>query len=168
MALYHSPDYQINWDFWFRSSKYRFSRKLPWRPSWISDWNHFSYFFYLQVTLMLPTKFGVNWPFGSGEDGSHVGVSISDLLVAWCFLSRQLTFHFRRNSNRSWQSWWPLGFPIGIILAIDYLQVTPMLPTKFQINWPFGSGEVKKRFSRWPSQQSILGLQIFKLIIIPT
>ena len=25
-------------------------------------------FFYLQVTLMLPTKFQVNWPFGSGEE----------------------------------------------------------------------------------------------------
>ena len=26
-----------------------------------------------------------------------------------------------------------------------------MLPTKFQVNWPFGSGEdAKNRFSRWP------------------
>ena len=24
-----------------------------------------------------------------------------------------------------------------------------MLHTKFQVNWPFGSGEVKNRFSRW-------------------
>ena len=32
------------------------------------------------------------------------------------------------------------------------LQVTPMIPTKFQINWPFGSGEeAKNRFSRWAS-----------------
>ena len=30
------------------------------------------------------------------------------------------------------------------------LQVTPMLPTKFRVNWPFGAGEeVKNRFSRW-------------------
>ena len=36
---------------------------------------------------------------------------------------------------------WPLGFPIRTILAIFYLQDTPMLPTKFQVNWPFGSGE---------------------------
>ena len=35
-----------------------------------------------------------------------------------------------------------LGFPIETILAIFfYLQVTPMLPTKFHVNWPFGSGE---------------------------
>ena len=58
--------------------------------------------FDLQVTLMLPTKFRVNWPFGSGEeaidfqDGCHGG---------------------------------HLGFPIGTILAIFDLQVTPMLPT---------------------------------------
>ena len=38
---------------------------------------------------------------------------------------------------------------IGTILAIFDLQVTPMLPTKFGINWPFGSEEAKYRFSRW-------------------
>ena len=65
---------------------------------------------------MLPSKFGVNWPFGSGEeaknriqDGSHGG---------------------------------HLGFPIGTILAIFDLQVTPMLPTKYQVNWPRGVGGV--------------------------
>ena len=37
-----------------------------------------------------------------------------------------------------------------MILAIFDLQVTQMLPTKFRVNWPFGSGEeVKNRFSRW-------------------
>ena len=79
--------------------------------------------FDLQVTPMLPSKFEVNWPFGSGEeakiqDGGHGG---------------------------------HLGFPIGMILAIFDLQVTPMLPSKFEVNWPFGSGEeAKNRFSRWP------------------
>ena len=72
---------------------------------------------------MLPSKFEVNWPFGSGEeekdfqDGGHGG---------------------------------HLGFQIGTILAIFDLQVTPMLPSKFEVNWPFGSGEeAKNRFSRW-------------------
>ena len=47
-----------------------------------------------------------------------------------------------------------LGFPIGTISAILDLQVTPMLPTKFQVNWLFGLGEeAKKRFSRWPPQR---------------
>ena len=62
---------------------------------------------------MLPTKFQVNWPFGSGveaktdfQDGSH------------------------------------LGLPIGMILAIFNQQDAPLLPTKFQVNWPRGVGRV--------------------------
>ena len=44
-----------------------------------------------------------------------------------------------------------LGFLIRMILASFDLQVTPMLPTKFQVNQPFGSGEkAKTRFSRLP------------------
>ena len=35
-----------------------------------------------------------------------------------------------------------LGFPIGTILAIFDLQVTPMLPTKYHVNWPRGVGGV--------------------------
>ena len=35
-----------------------------------------------------------------------------------------------------------LGFPIRTILAIFDLQVTPMLPTKYQVNWPRGVGGV--------------------------
>ena len=43
-----------------------------------------------------------------------------------------------------------LGFPISMILAILDLQVTPMLPSKFGVNWPYGSGEEAKNiFSRW-------------------
>ena len=43
-----------------------------------------------------------------------------------------------------------LGFTIGTILAIFDLQVIPMLPTKFRVNWHFCSGEeAKNRFSRW-------------------
>ena len=42
-----------------------------------------------------------------------------------------------------------LGFTIGTILAIFDLRVTPMLPTKFRVNWPFSSKEAKNRFSRW-------------------
>ena len=42
-----------------------------------------------------------------------------------------------------------LAFLIGTLFALFYLQVALMLPLKFQVNWPFGSGEVKNRFSRW-------------------
>ena len=44
-----------------------------------------------------------------------------------------------------------LGFPVRTILAIFDLQVTPMLSTKFHVNWPFDSKEeAKNRLSRWP------------------
>ena len=43
-----------------------------------------------------------------------------------------------------------LEFSIGIILTIFILQVTSMLPTKFQVSWRFASEEESKnRFSRW-------------------
>ena len=45
-----------------------------------------------------------------------------------------------------------LGFPIGTILAIydNDLQVTLMLPSKIEVNWPLDLGEeAKNRFSRW-------------------
>ena len=47
---------------------------------------------------------------------------------------------------------WPpgVGLPIGMILSIFDLQVTPMLPTKRQVNWHFGlEEEAKNTFSWW-------------------
>ena len=73
---------------------------------------------------MLPCKFGVNWPFGSGAEKQNIDFQDS------CHGSH-------------------LGFPIGTILAIFDLQVTPMLPTRFGVNWLLGSGEEpKNRFSK--------------------
>ena len=34
-----------------------------------------------------------------------------------------------------------------MILATFDIQVTLMLPSKFEVNWPFSSGEAKNRFS---------------------
>ena len=74
---------------------------------------------------MILIKFQVNWPFGSGEE------------VKTDFQDSHHGGH--------------LGFPIGMILAIFDLPVTPMLPTQVLVNWPFGSGEeAKTRFPRWP------------------
>ena len=79
--------------------------------------------FDLQVTLMLPSKFGVKWLFGSEEEA--------------------------KNRFSRWQHGGHLGFPIGTILAIFDLQVTLMVPSKFGVNCPFGSGEeAKNRYSR--------------------
>ena len=64
-------NFGVNWPFGSgEEAKNRFSRWQPWRPSWISDRNDFSYF-WSQVTPMLPNKFGVNWPFRSGEEAKN-------------------------------------------------------------------------------------------------
>ena len=77
---------------------------------------------------MLPTKFQVNWPFGSGEEA-------------------KIDFQGGRHGSH-------LGFLIGTILAIFEVHVTPMLSTKFEVSWSFRSGEgSKNRFSRWPPLQ---------------
>ena len=110
----------------FRSGeeeKNRFSRWQPWLPSWISDWNNFSYF----------------W------STSHPKASYQ--------VSSQLAFWVRKRSKKDFQDGLHgghLGFRIGKILAIFDLHVTPMLSSKFGVNWLFGSGEeAKNRFSRW-------------------
>ena len=80
--------------------------------------------FDLHVTLMRPTKFGVNRPFGSGDE---------------------------KNRFSRWRPWRPSWiFNKNDFTTFD-LQVTPMLPTKFRVNWHLGLGEeAKNRFSRWP------------------
>ena len=40
-----------------------------------------------------------------------------------------------------------LGFPISTMLANFDLQVTLMLPSKFGVDWPLGSGEAKNKMA---------------------
>ena len=56
---------------------------------------------------MSPTKFGVNWPFGAGEEAKY---------------------RFSRL-----RPWWPSGISDQILAILD-LQVTLMLPTRFRVN----------------------------------
>ena len=85
--------------------------------------------FHLQVTPMLPTKVF-----------ESIGLSIQEM-------KRKIDFQDGCHGGH-------LGFPIKTILSIFNLQVTLMLPIKFQVSWPFGSGEKAKNiFSRWPLWQ---------------
>ena len=53
-----------------------------------------------------------------------------------------------------------LEFRNETILAIFDVQVNPMLPTKFRVNWPFGSGEeAKNRFFKMATMAAILAFQ---------
>ena len=121
--------------------------------------------FDFEVTLMLPIKFHLNWPFGSGEKAKN---RFSRWLSRWPFwisnrntcnfnyflttshsdasfqVLSQMAIQFRRRSKLNFQDGCHLRFLIDMILAILDLQVTPMLPTMFQVNWPFNSEEAKK------------------------
>ena len=102
-------------------AKNKFSRWLPWRPSWISDRHDFSHFW------------STNHPRCFLASLESTGLLVQEK-------KRKIDF----------QDGGHLGFPIGMILAIFDLQVTLILPSKFGVNWPFSSGEeVKNRFSRW-------------------
>ena len=149
--------------------------------------------FYLQVTLMLPSKFQANWPFESGEEalfdqdtlmlptkfqvnrpvssGEEAKdrfsrwlpwISDQNILLfliyklPWCFLSTFKSTDLsvqEKKRKKEFHDGGHLGFLIRMIFAFFfffYLQATPMLPTKLQVNWPIGSGEkVQSRFSRW-------------------
>ena len=64
---------------------------------------------------MIPTKFRVSWPLVQEE-------------------KRKIDFQDGQHGSH-------LGFLIETISASFDLQVTPILPIKFRVNWPFGSGE---------------------------
>ena len=90
--------FRVNWPFVSGEAKNRFSRWLPWWPSWIAHWHNFSYFW----STSHPDASYQVWSqsaFRSRKDGCHGG---------------------------------HLGFPIGTILATFDIQVTLMLPSKFE------------------------------------
>ena len=73
------------------------------------------------MTPLLPTKFRVNVPFGTGE-------------------------RLENRISRLWQSW---VSELIFFLSILDLQVTSILPIKFWVHLTFGLEEIQNRFSRW-------------------
>ena len=123
--------------------------------------------FYLQITPMILTRFQVNWPF------DWIGMILfliykSPLCILLSFKStglsvqekkRKINFQDGRHGGH-------LGFPIGTILAVFYLQVTSMLPTKFQVKRPFGSREEAKNRFLIGMILSVFDLQV--TLMLPT
>ena len=166
--------FQVKWPFCsVEEVKNRFSR---WRPPWISDRNNFSYFWSTshpdasyQVASQLAFSFRRRREKLIFKMATMV--AILDFRLEWlwllliyksspCFLPSFKSIGLIVQENK-WKIDFQdghrdshLGFLIRMILAIFALQVTPMLPTKFQVNLPFYSGEeAKNRFSRWPSRR---------------
>ena len=122
-ALYHSPDYLTS----IKSIGLLVQKKK--RKIDFKDEEHLGFLigmilavFDLQVTLILPTKFGVNWPFGPGDEGQNRFSRwppwppswISDqnelsyirsikFRVNWPFYSGEVQIRFLR-----WRLWQPL------------------------------------------------------------
>ena len=87
---------------------------------------------------MLPTKFRVNGPFGSEEAKNRFS--------RWAAMAAILDFQ-----SEDFIYLFFISIFIYLFIYFFDLQVTPMLPNKFRVNCPFGSGEeAKNRFSRWP------------------
>ena len=101
----------------------------------------------------LRIKFRVKWLFRSGEVqdgecGGHSGFSIRTNLAI--LISKSLRCFLPSFKSLDFLDGDLLVFPIKTTLAIFDLLVVLILPTKFQVNWPLGSGEeAKNRFSRW-------------------
>ena len=145
--------FQVNWPFSSgEEAKNRFSRWLPWRPSWISGWHNFSFFLiyksrkcrdhflarFRDILAFFCKKLHQN----SGSEKknrtlnfSHFAPSLESIGLSVQEKKRKIDFQDGGHSGH-------LGFPIGTILAIFDLQVTLMLPTKYQVNWPRGTGGV--------------------------
>ena len=105
---------------------------------------------------MLPTKFRVKWPFSSGEEAKNRFSRWSSWISDQNNFSSGLSVQEKKRKTdfQDGRHGGHLGFPVGMILAIFYLRVNPMLPTKFRVKWSFSSGEeAKNRFSRWPPWQ---------------
>ena len=64
-------------------------------------------------------------------------------MVLYCSPDYQTSFESNglsvQEKNIDFQDGSHLGFPIRMILITFDLQVTLILPIKFQVNWPFGS-----------------------------
>ena len=118
--------FRVKWPFSSEEeAKNWFSRWPPWQLSWISYQQDFSYFLiYKSPGCFLPSL-------------KSISLSVQEK-------KRKIGFQDVHHGSH-------LGFPIRTILVIFDLQVTPMLPSKFGVNWPFSSEEAKNRFSRWLS-----------------
>ena len=131
---------------------------------------------------MLPTKFQVNWLLDLGEEAKKRFSRWPPWQPSWISNQHDFSYFWSTSYPDAYYQVWTqekkrkidfqdgdqgghLGFSIGTILATFDLQVTPMLPTKFRVNWHFGLGEqAKNRFSRFRIGKIIA---IFDLHVTP-
>ena len=106
--------FQVNWPF-CSEVKNRFSRWLPWPPSWISNRNNFILLLLLFLIYKSPQCFLPSF--------ESIGLLVQEK-------KRKIDFQDGGHGSH-------LGFPTGTILAILDQQVTLMTPTKLQSQMAF-------------------------------
>ena len=136
--------------------KNRFSRWLPWRPSWFYDLHDFSYFW----STSHPNASHQVWSqlafgFRSKSEKQIFKMAAMAAILdfrstrfqlfliyksSWCFLACLESIGLSVQEEKQKIDFQDgchgghLGFPIGTILATFDLQVTLMLPSKFGVN----------------------------------
>ena len=155
--------FQINWSFSSgEEAKNIFSRWLSWRPSWISDWNNFSYFSstsHPDASNQVSSQLGIQEKklkidFQDGRCGGDLGFSIGMIIAILIYMSTRCflpSFESigllveekkRKVDFQDGGSGGHLGFLIDTVLAVFNLYVTPVLSAKFRVKWPRGVGRV--------------------------
>ena len=106
----------------------------------------------LQVTSILPMNYEstalsvqekkFKTDFQVGRHGRNLGFPIATIWAIFLSTSHpNASYQVLKKGKIDFQDGHHLKFPIGTILAIFILSTShPLLPTNFQINWPFGSG----------------------------
>ena len=124
----------------------------------------------LFLIFQSPWYFWVSWHFSSGEEVQSrfsrsrtrrpswilIGptLAIFDLQVASIFSTMfRLAFLSGEEIQNIFSRGGVLDFGSNNFSNFFYLQDAMILPTKFRVSWPFGSGDVQTRFSRWWSWQ---------------
>ena len=94
--------------------------------------------------------------FQDSGHGGHLGLLIGTILALFNWSIGLFVQEKKRKTDfQDGRQGGHFGFLIETSFATFDLQITPMLPTEFQVNWPFGSGvEAKNRISRWPPRRS--------------
>ena len=134
----------------------RFSTWLLGQPSWISNQNGFSYFWYFLSSFesiglsVQTTKFKID--FKDGNFGCNIAfliwtiLAIFDLQVTQVLLIiSQLAFGSGQGQN-SFPRWWLPWISYWNNFWHFLSTITLMLSTKFRVNWPFGSEAKKNEF----------------------
>ena len=127
MTLYRLPDYQ--------TSLKSFAISVPEKKSELDFQDG-----YCGCHLWFPNDFSSFW--STSHPDTFYQVSTKSI----CSLVQEKKFEIDFQDGGHGH----LGIWMGTILPIFDLQVSPLFPTKFRVNWLFGSGEeAQNRFSRW-------------------